>query len=110
MVKSKKSANSSASEYVSTGIPEDKRKTIVLDEALSPLVCRKLKFESKRQGNFKDYKAKKILSHYKVRKSLYFDVEWECPADEILLPTKVTLLTTRKHCPDLLIDYLLSKL
>ncbi|OMJ84773.1 hypothetical protein SteCoe_14026 [Stentor coeruleus] len=110
MVKSRKSMSSSGGEYVSTGIPEEKKKTIVLDEDLSPLVCRKLKFEIKKQGNFKECRPKKILDHYKVKGSLYFDVEWDCPEDEFLLPSKVTLLSVRKNCPDLLIDYLLSKL
>lgn len=110
MVKSKKSANTSEHGLSSTGTAEAKSKTLVLDEVLSPLLCRKLNFGAKKMGNFKDHKAKQIISHVKSKNSLHFQVEWESSMTEFPLPTKMNLKQVREHCPGLLIDYLITKL
>ena len=110
MVKTKKSANKSESEIESTDTIESKTKTLVFDEFLSPLLCRKLNFTSKKSGNFKDNIPKQIIAHTKTKNSILFTVEWENTQREIPLPTKANLKSVREHCPDLLIDYLITKL
>ena len=108
MVKSKKSANHTDSGIVTTDSIQEKKRTLVLDSTLSPLVCRKLVFDNKKYGNFNDNVPKKIVSHKKQKNGIFFDVEWEDA--ENLLSTKVNLVNVRKNCSDLLIDYLLTKL
>jgi hypothetical protein len=110
MVKSKKGANKTASTNVSTEISEEKPKTWVLDDTLSPLICRKLKFNSRTPGNFKDNKPRKIVSHNKSKKIIQFEIEWEPKNGECFANTKINDKTAKENCSDLLIDYLLSKL
>ena len=110
MVKNKKSANKSSDEFETTDTGEDKTKSVIFDSLLSPLLCRKLNFTTQKNGNFKDHIPKQILSHKKTKNALNFKIDWENSATEFPLPTKVTLKSIRKHCPDLLIDYLLTKL
>ena len=110
MVKNKKSANRSDSSYIYTDTPREKNNTLVFDNNLSPLVCRKLIFENKNYYNFKDHIPKKIISHQKIKNLLHFDVEWESSFLGYQLSSNISLLSAKKNCPELLIDYLITKL
>lgn len=110
MVKSKKSANNDKTNTTSTCISEQKSRSIVLDFALSPLVCRKLDFENNKPGKFGVNSPRKILSHKKDKNKLVFEIEWKKTADGIPKPSKAPLANVRKNCPELLIDYLLAML
>ena len=110
MVKNRKSANNTSGGNVSTGVSEEKSKTWVLDDTLSPLICRKLRFDSKKPGSFNENLPKKIVSHSKTKKSVLFEIEWQPNKDEFVSNSKVTLKNAKKNCPELVIDYLISKI
>ena len=92
------------------GKSTEKKRSLVRDQNLSPLVCRKLSFPDKKIRGFKTNAAKKVFSHAKIKNTLYFDVEWEGSLSQYSLTSKVILQNVRKHCPDLLIDYLLTQI
>jgi len=110
MVKTRNTGSKPGSEFQSTAVPEEKTKTILLDHDLSPLVCRKLKFDTTRKGLVSQNAVKSVLSHTLNKSSVKFLVEWDSDPSEVLLPSTITLPSAKKYCPDLLIDYLISKL
>lgn len=110
MVKTRNTGGKSGSEYQSTAAPEEKTKTIMLDHDLSPLVCRKLKFDTTRKGSLTQNTIKAVLSHKLNKSSVKFVVDWDSDTSEVISPSTISLQSAKKYCPDLLIDYLISKL
>ena len=110
MVKSRRSASKTGSTNASTEFTTNKKKSLILDYTLSPLLCRKLKFETFKKGNIKENIVKRIISHKKTKNSLTFEVEWESDQDTFPQASSIHLTSAKKHCPSELIDYLISHL